>query len=63
MEQGVTALPGTSGRWTVTGVGVWGAKEPTDVLVLPVHAPGHRQEENTHCSQQVMEFSAEDNHH
>lgn len=63
MERGVTALPGTAGCWAVAGVGVPGAKKPTDVLVLPVHALGHRQEENTHCSQQVMEFSAEDNHH
>lgn len=32
---------GATGRWMVTGVGVWGVKESTDMFVLPVHALGH----------------------
>lgn len=31
---------GTTGRWMVTGVGVWDVKESTDMLVLPVYALG-----------------------
>ncbi|PKU33424.1 hypothetical protein llap_16272 [Limosa lapponica baueri] len=48
--------------WAVAGVGVQEGKEPTDMFVLAIHASGHRQEENMLCRQQVMEFSAEDDH-